>query len=81
MDQAIALYAAAKKEGNAVEAYRATGMAALANGTPIGVSADTAKFIQSATGGSTATDTPSNYVQTGGALRYVGPTNIAGAPI
>jgi len=84
MDQAVALYKSATTAGNinAVEAYRAQGMAAVASGTPIGVPADTANFIASSGAGLTpAESNPSNYVQTGGAIRYVGPTDDYGHPI
>jgi len=77
------LYNAAVPQNNAVEAARAIGMLNLAQGTPIGVSASTAQFIQSTNGGNgAATSTPSNYIQTGGALRYVGPRDaITGNPV
>lgn len=82
MDQAIALYKTAAEQGNAVETYRAQGMAAVAAGAPIGVSAETASFISNSGAGLTSAESnPSNYVQTGGAIRYVGPTDAYGHPI
>lgn len=66
-----ALLKNALQQGNAVEVQRAIGQMALAAGAPVGVSPQMAGFIR-ATGTGAATANPANYIQTGGAIRYVG---------
>lgn len=65
------LLISAVEQKNNVEVARALGQIAAASGNPIGVSGAMAAFIAS-TGTGANTSNPNLYVQTGGALRYVG---------
>ena len=70
--QSQSLLTAAIQNGNIVELQRAIGQMALAAGNPIGVNSGTANFIQGTAPSSSPTSNPANYIQTGGAIRYVG---------